>query len=172
MGLLQIYTGNGKGKTTAAIGQAVRAAGNGMTTFFAMFLKNFPYSELESLKSLSDLIEIKQYSNDKFLYRRHLPPAEVKIEVEKGFEECTNKMLCGNFDIIVLDEILLAILFDFISIDEFMKFLALRSHNIELILTGLYCPQEILQVADIVTDMKDVKQYYRKEVLFRKGLEC
>lgn len=122
MGLLQIYTGNGKGKTTAAIGQVVRAAGNGMTTFFAMFLKNFPYSELESLKSLSDLIEIKQYSNDKFLYRRRLPPAEVKIEVEKGFEECRNKMLCGNYDIIVLDEILLAVLFDFISIDEFMSF--------------------------------------------------
>lgn len=170
-GMIQVYTGNGKGKTTAAIGQAVRAAGNGMHTFFAMFMKNYKYSEVISLEKLSEFIEVKQYANDEFVLKKELPSKTVKEEVSNGLSECVDKMNSGKFDIVVLDEALVSIYFQLIETEDLIEIIKQKPANVELILTGRYCPQEIIDLADLVTEMKEVKHYYQKGILARKGFE-
>jgi cob(I)alamin adenosyltransferase len=169
--MIQIYTGNGKGKTTAAIGQAVRAAGNGMKTFFAMFMKNYSYSELKSLEKLSEFIVIKQFANDEFVLEKKLPSDKLKIEVKNALAECEEKMKSGEFDIIVLDEAIVSIYFQILDLEDLIDLLKKKPENIEIILTGRYCPQELIELADLVTEMKEVKHYYQKGILARKGFE-
>jgi len=170
--MIQVYTGNGKGKTTAAIGQVIRAAGNGMKTFFAMFMKDYSYSELKILNRLSDFIEIKQYANDKFVFRKKLPSSSLKEEVKNGLSECINKMKSGKYEIMVLDEVLVSIYFQLLELEDLINLIEQKPEAVELILTGRYCPEEIIDLADLVTEMKEVKHYYNKGVLSRKGFEC
>ena len=95
--MIQVYTGNGKGKTTAALGQVIRAAGNGMKTFFAMFMKDYSYGEIKILEQLSDFVELKQFANDEFVFEKKLPSEELKKEVANGVLECKEKMLSGKY---------------------------------------------------------------------------
>jgi cob(I)alamin adenosyltransferase len=170
-GFVQVYTGNGKGKTTAAIGQAVRAAGYGLKTYFVMFMKEFPYNEVKSLERLEDLITIVQVGQDDFVYKKVPPSEEEKSKVRNGLAEVKEKMLNGEYDLIVLDEILVSIYFGLISKEEVVSFIDAKPQNVELVMTGRYCPQEIIDKADLVTEMKEVKHYYEKGELARKGIE-
>jgi len=170
-GFIQIYTGNGKGKSTAAIGQAVRAAGYGFKTYIAQFMKEYPYSELKSLEFLKEFIIIEQFAGDDFVYRKELPN---KIEMDKarrGLEIAKAKMLSGKFDIIILDEVCVSIHFGLFNDEEILTFMKMKPHNIELILTGRYCPDKLMEGADLVTEMKALKHYYLDGVLARKGIE-
>ena len=170
-GFIQIYTGNGKGKSTAAIGQAVRAAGYGFKTYIAQFMKEYPYSELKSLEFLKEFITIEQFAGDDFVYRKELPN---KIEMDKarrGLEIAKAKMLSGKFDIIILDEVCVSIHFGLFNDEEILTFMKMKPHNIELILTGRYCPDKLMEAADLVTEMKALKHYYLDGVLARKGIE-
>src|SRR4030065_1590520 len=170
-GFIQVYTGNGKGKTTAAIGQAVRAAGYGLKTYFVMFMKEFPYNEVKSLKNLKDFITLVQVGKDDFVYKK-VPPSETeKLAIKKALYETKNKMLSGEYDLIVLDEIFVSIFFGLIDKEEVISFIDTKPENVELIMTGRYCPQEIIDKAELVTAMKEVKHYYEKGVLARKGIE-
>ncbi len=170
-GFIQVYTGNGKGKTTAAIGQAVRAAGYGLKTYFVMFMKEFPYNEVKSLKNLKDFITLVQVGKDDFVYKK-VPPSETeKLAIKKALDETKNKMLSGEYDLIVLDEIFVSIFFGLIDKEEVISFICSKPENVELILTGRYCPKEIINKADLVTEMKEVKHYYEKGVLSRRGIE-
>jgi len=170
-GFIQVYTGNGKGKTTAAIGQAVRAAGYGLKTYFVMFMKEFPYNEVKSLKNLKDFITLVQVGKDDFVYKK-VPPSETeKLAIKKALYETKNKMLSGEYDLIVLDEIFVSIFFGLIDKEEVISFICSKPENVELILTGRYCPKEIINKADLVTEMKEVKHYYEKGVLSRRGIE-
>lgn len=170
-GFIQIYTGNGKGKTTAAIGQAVRAAGAGLKTYIAQFMKEYPYSELESLKRLNDFITVEQFCGDDFVYRRQLPDkAELKRAAE-GLQIAKQRMLSGNYDIIILDEAIVAIYFKLLTVDQVMEFINKKPDEVELILTGRYCPDELISRADLVTEMKEVKHYYTLGITSRKGIE-
>jgi len=170
-GFIQVYTGNGKGKTTAAIGQAVRAAGYGLKTYFVMFMKEFPYNEVKSLKNLKDFITLVQVGKDDFVYKK-VPPSETeKLAIKKALDETKNKMLSGEYDLIVLDEIFVSIFFGLIDKEEIISFICSKPENVELILTGRYCPKEIINKADLVTEMKEVKHYYEKGVLSRRGIE-
>jgi len=170
-GFIQIYTGNGKGKTTAAIGQAVRAAGFGLKTYIVQFMKEFPYNELNSLKHLSKWITIEQFGGDEFVYKKEPPGKEELEKAKKGLSSAKGKMLSGEFDIIVLDEVCVAIYFGLFKTDDILNFIKEKPANVELILTGRYCPAELIEKADLVTEMKEVKHYYEKGITSRRGIE-
>ena len=170
-GFIQIYTGNGKGKTTAAIGQAVRAAGLGLKTYIAQFMKEFPYSELNSLKHLKNWITIEQFCGDEFVYKKELPGEEDLVKARKGLRTAKEKMLSGEYDLIILDEAIVATYFKLIETAELIEIIKLKPEKVELILTGRYCPKELIELADLVTDMKEVKHYYQKGIKSRKGIE-
>ena len=170
-GFIQVYTGNGKGKTTAAIGQAVRAAGFDLKTYIVQFMKEFPYSELNSLKYLKEWITIEQFGGDDFVYKKQLPGEEDKSKARSGLNIANEKMLSNEFDIIILDEVNVAIYFKLLTVDEVVEFISQKPGDVELILTGRYCPDEIIKLADLVTEMKEVKHYYQKGITSRKGIE-
>ena len=170
-GYVQIYTGNGKGKTTAAIGQAVRAAGFGLTTYIVQFMKEFPYNEVNSLKHLSKWITIEQFGGDDFVYKKELPGKEDLEKAQKGLSAAKEKMLSGEYDLIILDEVIVAIYFKLFKTKELIDFIKQKPENVELILTGRYCPEELIGIADLVTEMNEVKHYYQKGITSRKGIE-
>ena len=170
-GFVQIYTGNGKGKSTAAIGQAVRAAGFGLRTYIAQFMKEYPYNELNSLKKLSEWITIGQFGGDEFVYKKELPGKDELEKASKGLQIAREKMLSGEYDLIILDEAVVAIYFKLIETKELIEFIKAKPDNVELILTGRYCPSELIDIADLVTEMEEVKHYYQKGITSRRGIE-
>jgi cob(I)alamin adenosyltransferase len=170
-GFVQIYTGNGKGKSTAAIGQAVRAAGHGLKTYIAQFMKEFPYSELNSLKHLNKWITIEQFCGDDFVYKKEFPDKQELKKAKKGMQIAEEKMLGGEYDIIILDEAIVAVYFKLIRAEDLIELIKKKPKNVELILTGRYCPEELIEVADLATEMKEVKHYYQKGIESRKGIE-
>jgi cob(I)alamin adenosyltransferase len=170
-GFVQIYTGNGKGKSTAAIGQAVRAAGFGLRTYIAQFMKEYPYNELNSLKKLSEWIKIEQFGGDEFVYKKELPSKEELEKASKGLQISREKMLSSEYDLIILDEAIVAIYFKLIETKELIEFIKAKPDNVELILTGRYCPSELIDAADLVTEMEEVKHYYQKGITSRRGIE-
>lgn len=170
-GFIQIYTGNGKGKSTAAIGQAVRAAGFDLKTYIAQFMKEYPYNELICLKYLSEWITIEQFGGDDFVYKKELPGKEELAKAQKGLQTAKEKMLSGDYDLLILDEAIVAIYFKLIEIKEVVEFIKSKPEDVELILTGRYCPVELIELADLVTEMKEVKHYYQKGIISRRGIE-
>lgn len=170
-GFVQIYTGNGKGKSTAAIGQAVRAAGFGLKSYIAQFMKEYPYSELVSLKHLSELISVEQFGGDEFVYKKELPGEEELTKAKRGLQTARDKMLSGDYDIIILDEVIVAIYFKLFETKDIVEFIKSKPENVELILTGRYCPEELIDLADLVTEMQEIKHYYQKGITSRRGIE-
>jgi cob(I)alamin adenosyltransferase len=170
-GFVHIYTGNGKGKSTAAIGQAVRAAGFNLKTYIAQFMKEFPYNELNSLKYLSEWITIEQFGGDEFVYKKELPGEEELAKAKKGLQAATEKMLSGNYDLVILDEAIVAIYFKLIKTEELIEIINKKPESVELILTGRYCPKELIELADLVTEMKEIKHYYQRGITSRRGIE-
>jgi cob(I)alamin adenosyltransferase len=170
-GFVQIYTGNGKGKSTAAIGQAVRAAGFGLKTYIAQFMKEYPYNELISLKNLSEWITIEQFGGDEFVYKKELPGQVELDKAKKGLQTAKEKMLSGEFELIILDEAIVAIYFKLIESKDLIEIINAKPENVEMILTGRYCPDELIEMADLVTEMKEVKHYYQNGVTSRRGIE-
>ncbi|MDZ7766371.1 MAG: cob(I)yrinic acid a,c-diamide adenosyltransferase [Melioribacteraceae bacterium] len=170
-GYIQIYTGNGKGKTTAAIGQAIRAAGNGYRSLIIQFMKEYPYSELTALKQFKEFIEIEQYCGDDFVYKNELPSKEEKDKAVKAIKRAEEEFTKDYYDIIILDEIVVSIYFKLIEVEAVIELIKKKPTNKELILTGRYCPKELIDLADLVTEMKEVKHYYQKGITSRKGFE-
>lgn len=170
-GFIHIYTGNGKGKTTAALGQALRAAGAGLKTYFAQFMKEYPYSELQSVKLLNEFITIEQFCGDEFVYKKQLPDeSEIKKAID-GLNKAKIKMMSNNYDIIVLDEAIVSIYFKLLTVEQIIDFINNKPADVELILTGRYCPVILIEKADLVTEMKEIKHYYSKGITSRKGIE-
>lgn len=170
-GYVQVYTGNGKGKSTAALGQAIRAAGYGLKSYFVQFMKEYPYSELETLKNLKELITIEQFCGDDFVYRKELPDKNEIDKARQGLAKAKARMLSGNYDIIILDEICVSVYFGLFTDEEILTFIKQKPENVEIILTGRYCPDKLIERADLVTDMKEIKHYYQEGILARKGIE-
>ncbi|WP_066504840.1 cob(I)yrinic acid a,c-diamide adenosyltransferase [Abyssisolibacter fermentans] len=166
-GYVHVYTGNGKGKTTAAFGLALRAVCAGKKVFVGQFVKGMKYSETKVEKYISS-IEIKQFGLDCFIYKE---PTQEDIDMaKKGLGICRKK-LQEDYDVVILDEINIALYFKLVSIDEVLELINSRKKNIELILTGRYAPKEIIEAADLVTEMKEIKHYYNIGVEARKGIE-
>lgn len=170
-GFIQIYTGNGKGKTTAALGQAVRAAGSGLKTLIIHFMKDFPYGEIKGLGPLKEFITVEQFGNDEFVLRRQLPSEEDRQKALNAIERARRAMLDGEYDIVVLDEVCVTFYFKLLNVSDLMPLLNEKPEGVELILTGRYCPQELIDKADLVSEMREVKHYYMQGITSRKGIE-
>lgn len=170
-GYIHIYTGNGKGKTTAALGLALRAAGYGIRTYIGQFIKSQPYGEIEAAKRLGSLITIEQFGRKGFIHVTENPDAEDIARAQRGLERSLKMMLSGRYQIIILDEINVAIYFGLIKEKEVLDFISQKPEQVELILTGRYAPASVIRRADLVTEMKEKKHYYQKGIKARKGIE-
>jgi len=168
---IQIYTGNGKGKTTAAIGQAVRAAGSRLRTFIVMFMKDYPYGEVSSLERLSEWITVEQYGNDDFVFSKQSPSDQDRRTAHQALKRAREVMLSKQYDIVILDEICVTVYFNLLTAEEVLPLLDEKPDEVELILTGRYCPEEWIARADLVTEMQEIKHYYQRGVLARQGFE-
>lgn len=171
-GFIQVYTGNGKGKTTAALGLVLRAAGAGLTTCMVQLMKDYPYAELQSLRRLKPWVRLKRYGNDKFARQKNPPGPEDLRAARQALNQARRAMISGEYDLVVLDEICVAIYCGLLTTEAVVALLEEKPRNVELILTGRYCPQQLIEQADLVSEMLEVKHYYQKRVIARAGIEC
>ena len=170
-GYVQCYTGNGKGKTTAALGLALRAAGAGMKTAFIQFMKGQVYSELKSVELLSEYITIEQYGSPRFCM-----PDDSNIEehldyARRGYTRALEVMRDPQYDLIVLDEIITTCTLKLITLEDILNVISIKADDRELVITGRGAPPELIEACDLVTEMKEVKHYYQQGVEARTGIE-
>jgi cob(I)alamin adenosyltransferase len=170
-GCIQVYTGNGKGKTTAALGLALRAAGHGMKTYFGQFLNGQRYGELAAAERLAPMIRIERFGREGFLHITEGPDDEDIRRAREGLGRCRKAMLSGEYAIVVLDEVNTAVMLKVLTEKDVLDLLAEKPDGVEIVLTGRGAPQEFIDRADLVTEMKDVKHYYERGVKAREGIE-
>ncbi|MGI6679849.1 MAG: cob(I)yrinic acid a,c-diamide adenosyltransferase [Dehalobacterium sp.] len=170
-GYVQVYTGNCKGKTTAALGLAFRAAGHGMKTYIGQFMKGQEYGELKSASMLEPFITIEQFGRENLIHVTDLPyPGDVSM-AEMGLEKCRKAMFSKDYQIVVFDEICTACFFGLISLKDVIDVIETRPVHVEVIFTGRYAPKAVIDRADLVTEMKEIKHYYEDGVMAREGIE-
>lgn len=169
-GYLQVYTGNGKGKTTAAIGLAIRAAGAGLRVLLAQFVKGMKYSEIKALQRFSDLITIRQYGRGCFIQKEAGQEEDVDAAVA-GLKEVREYLREGLYDVVILDEANIAVFFSLFTVDELIEVIRERKPECEVVVTGRYAPQKLIDEADLVTEMREIKHYYASGVEARTGIE-
>lgn len=170
-GYVQVYTGNGKGKTTAALGLAFRAMGRGLKTYIGQFMKGQEYSELASAEMCKPYITIEQYGKDTFIHVQNPPLQEDVKMAREGLEKAKKAMNSGKYDIIVFDEISTAHFFNLITTEQMLEIINSKPDRVEVIFTGRYAPQEVIDAADLVSEMQEIKHYYTKNVSARDGIE-
>lgn len=169
-GYVQIYTGNGKGKTTAALGLITRAVGNNFKIFFIQFMKGTEYGELNTIKNFKT-VTYERYGTGKFIRKKEFV-TEKDIELARaGYESLKRALLSSNYDIVVADEIIGTLKFELITVDEIKDLIKNKPQTTEFILTGRNAPSELIELADLVTEMKEVKHYFQKGVPARVGIE-
>lgn len=168
--MLQVYTGTGKGKTTAALGVALRASGYGMTTLMLSFLKDDPaYGEARACASLP-WFTLRQVGRDAFVNFRNPDPVDVKM-CRDGWEQAKKAICAHEADIIILDELNIVLATQLLPTEEVVGFLKEHKNELEIITTGRGAPEELVKAADLVTDMSEVKHYFHKGVSSRNGID-
>jgi len=168
-GYVQVYTGDGKGKTTAALGLALRAAGAGLKVFIAQFVKGMVYSELVSMQRFDDLITLKQYGRTCFIDGE---PEQADIDAaQAGFTELSRAVLSGEYDLVIIDEANIAIYYNLFMAEELLQLIDKKPAHVEMVITGRKADAKIVARADLVTEMKEIKHYYTRGVQARKGIE-
>ncbi|MDL2307459.1 cob(I)yrinic acid a,c-diamide adenosyltransferase [Desulfovibrio sp. OttesenSCG-928-C06] len=172
-GYIQIYTGNGKGKTTAALGQALRAVGRECKVYMVQFLKSFETGELIAAPRLEPYFKIFRFEKKRnfFWLLNDDEKAELKQEVEQAVEFVKGVVRRNECDILILDEILGAMHNRLVQLDELKGILSMKPSSMEIILTGRDAPQELIDMADLVTEMREVKHYFANGVESRTGIE-
>jgi len=169
-GLVEIYTGDGKGKTTAAVGLAIRAIGRGLRVFIIQFIKGgFDFGELHVLEKLPN-IEIRAFGRGRFITSSG-PGEEDLAEARRAMELARKVVMSGEYDIVILDEINVAIYFGLVSLEEVLDLIKNKPPHVELVLTGRKAPEELIEAADLVTEMREVKHPYRRGLPPRPGIE-
>ena len=168
-GYVQIYTGNGKGKTTASLGLALRAAGAGFKVFIAQFLKQGDYSEIKALSKFKDEITVEQYGLGRFVKGE---PSPEDIEAGKrGYERLIEILKKGAHDLVIAEEANVAVMCKLFSEDELINLIDAKPDEIELVITGRGATQRVIDKADLVTEMQEIKHYYKQGVMARVGIE-
>jgi len=167
--MIHVYTGNGKGKTTAALGLSVRSAGAGKKIFFGQFVKGMAYSEVKLITEQMPQIDHQLFGRRCFIKQE--PEPEDFQTAQKGLQTVKDLIKSGKYDLIVLDELNIALHYHLIKTEEVLALLDELPTETELVITGRYALPELIEKADLVTEMKEVKHYYQKDVKARKGIE-
>lgn len=190
-GYIQVYTGNGKGKTTAAIGLAIRALGANKRVLFLQFMKSLAYSEQEVLLNISSNMtletvgkpffvvkegsmsaeEIAKWREQAVIFPPGNPPKEYVDLIFKGLTRAKAAVSSGEFDLVVLDELIVAMHFELVTWEQIKEIIDARLEKVELVLTGRGATPDLIERADLVTEMKEIKHYYAKGIMARKGIE-
>jgi cob(I)alamin adenosyltransferase len=166
--MIQVYTGNGKGKTTAALGLALRASGAGLNVYIAQFAKGRLYSELKILRKIKN-IKIEQFGRRCFIKSK---PQKIDIELaSKGLERAKKAILSKKYRLVILDEINIALNLKLVPLKEVLEILKSAPKEKEIVLTGRYAPLQIIKIADLVSLIDELKHYYNKGVKARRGIE-
>ena len=169
-GLVQVYTGDGKGKTTAAFGLALRALGRGLRVFIIQFLKGgFDFGELHVADKLPGL-EVRAFGCGRFITASG-PSQEDIEEAQKALKLAREVVMSGEYDIVILDEVNVALHFGLVELEDVLDLIRNKPEHVELVLTGRRAPEELIEVADLVTDMREVKHPYRRGMPPRPGIE-
>jgi cob(I)alamin adenosyltransferase len=168
-GYVHVYTGEGKGKTTAALGLAMRAAGAGFKVFIGQFVKGMDYSELHSFAKLSDQITVKQYGRPNFIFCE--PETDDVIAARNGLSEIRDAVLSGKYRLVIMDEANIATHYDLFTVDELLEIIDSKPEHVELVITGRWVDKRIIERANLVTEMREIKHYYKQGVLARVGIE-
>ncbi len=168
-GYVQVYTGNGKGKTTAALGLALRAVGAGLSVFIAQFVKGARYSEIEMLERFSDLITVRQYGGGCSIGNARSD--EGILAARAGLEDIQQVLCSGKFKVVVLDEANIATYFNLFSVEDLLALIDSKPGDVELVITGRNADSRVIEKADLVTEMREIKHYYVSGVQARDGIE-
>jgi cob(I)alamin adenosyltransferase len=166
---VQVYTGDGKGKTTAAIGLAVRAVGAGLKVFIGQFVKGMEYSELKAMERFAPQLLVRQYGRKSFVHNK--PTDEDFRLAREGYEDVRRAINSKQYDLVILDEANIAVYFALLTVDDLLALVEGKPDSVELVFTGRKADPRLLERADLVTEMNEVKHYYQKGVTARDGIE-
>jgi len=168
-GYIHVYTGPGKGKTTAALGLGLRGVGAGYKVYMIQFMKGRRYSELDAVENIKNFT-IVQYGRDEFVSKEN--PDQIDIDfAKKGFAHAKEIIKSEKYDIVILDEINVAVDYNLIPLDDVLNLINKKPEKLELILTGRYAHPELSKIANLVTEMLEIKHPYSDGVLARKGID-
>jgi cob(I)alamin adenosyltransferase len=168
-GYVHIYTGNGKGKTTAALGLSLRAAGAGLRVVIAQFAKGIETNEIKALRKFTGRITVRQFGTRSLIKRN---PSKIDRTLAlRGLASAEKIMAGGRYDVVILDELCVACHFNLVPVQRVVELIRNRPKNVEVIITGRNAPPELIEAADVVTEMRDVKHYFTKGIRARRGIE-
>ena len=168
-GYIHVYTGNGKGKTTSAIGLGIRASGAGYKVYMLQFMKGRKYSELVTIDKIKNF-SYSQHGRDEFVNKKN--PEQIDIDLAKeGFDHAKKLVKSEKYDMIILDEINVAVDFNLIKLNDVLDLVETKPKGLELVLTGRYANKEFVKIADYVTEMLEIKHPYQQGVEARKGCD-
>nr|WP_320190354.1 cob(I)yrinic acid a,c-diamide adenosyltransferase [uncultured Desulfobacter sp.] len=167
-GYVQVYTGNGKGKTTASLGLAIRAAGAGLNVFIVQFMKQGMYSEIKALKKFDNII-VEQYGAGEFVKGK--PSDAETTKCRQGYEQLCRIIKAGKHELVVAEEANIACFYGLLSEEDLLYLIDIKPDHMELVFTGRNAPASILDKADLVTEMTEIKHYYQQGVGSRVGIE-
>lgn len=169
-GLVQVFTGEGKGKTSAALGIVLRALGHGLRVYIAYFMKgDYPYGERNVLSKLPN-VDFESFGGEGFVNPANVTLDE-KEQAERALAAVREAMLSGGYDVVVLDEVNVAVAFELLELDKVVRLINDKPLNVELILTGRKADAEIIKLADLVTECLKIKHPYDKGIMARKGID-
>jgi cob(I)alamin adenosyltransferase len=169
-GLVEVFTGNGRGKTSAALGVVLRALGHDFRVCIIHFMKgNYPYGEQKTLASLPD-VTVAVFGRLSFVDPKNIQDEDRK-EAKKALEAAREAMLSGNYDLVVLDEVNVASAWGLVGIEEVIELIEDKPEKVELILTGRYADERLVELADLVTEMVAIKHPYEQGIEARPGLD-
>jgi cob(I)alamin adenosyltransferase len=170
-GYVQLYTGSGKGKTTAALGLALRASGAGLHCYILQFMKKGEFSEIAALRHCGNQITVEQCGSESFYNPSTSSFIEHRGLAKSGYLCACSAITSGEYELVILDEIIDALNFNLITYEEVIALLDMRSSQVELVLTGRDAPTDLFERCDLVTEMKEHRHYYTRNVAARKGIE-
>ncbi len=165
-----VLTGDGKGKTTSALGQALRALGHGFKVYMIQFMKGRKYGEVLAAERHLPGLTVEQFGLDSFVKRDNPAPADIEL-AQEGLERAQEIVASNAYDMVILDEINVALDFKLISLDEVLKLIENKPMGLTLILTGRCAPPEIVEMADMVSEVKEIKHHYASGIKDRAGIE-
>ncbi len=171
-GYVQVYTGDGKGKTTAALGLLLRAAGAGLKVYMGEFIKEMEYSEVGILRSRFPEVTVELYGIEAGCIIGREPSREDIDAAKAGFARAEQAVMSGEFQIVILDELAIPVSMGLLPEEDVLNLMRNKPDQVELVITGRGATDRMIEAADLVTEMKEIKHYYREGVLSRKGIEC